>query len=81
MLKTAGNCFKNSSYHLDPPPPKKISLFMISLITFDDFNFKVVSYIFLQVGAIVWIFFFQFCMKSVSYQIKYGGSCVSRRAS
>lgn len=51
------------------PPPKKKSLFMISLITFDDFNFKVVSYIFLQVGAIVWIFFFQFCMKSVSYQI------------
>lgn len=41
-----------------PPPTKKNSLFMISLITFDDFNFKVVSYIFLQVGAIVWIFFF-----------------------
>lgn len=63
MLKTAGNCFKNSSYHLDPPPPQKKSLFMISLITFDDFNFKVVSYIFLQVGAIVWIFF------SILYEI------------
>lgn len=39
MSITAGNCFKSFSYHPDPPK----SLFMISLITFDDFNFKVVS--------------------------------------